>query len=84
MGLDIRQTALSFLLTLRHNSVMSFSNFKSESNVTPNNFSWELAARRIPSIETISGFLVLSKIWDFPGLAFKWFKLAEKFSCRGL
>ena len=33
---------------------------------------WELAAIEIPSTETISGFLELSKMWDFPGLAFKW------------
>ena len=50
---------------------MCFSNFNSESIVTPCNFSWELKARGILSIKTISGFLVQSKIWDFPGLAFK-------------
>ena len=33
---------------------------------------WELAAIEIPSTETISGFLELSEMWDFPGLAFKW------------
>ena len=51
---------------------MWFSNFNSESVITPSNFSWELAAIEIPSTETISGFLELSKISDFPGLAFKW------------
>ena len=39
---------------------------------------WELAARGIPSIETISSLLVLSKIWDFPGLAFKWLFLNQR------
>ena len=70
MKLDMRQRALIFLLTLRHISVMWFSNFNSESIVTPSNFSWGLAAIEIPSTETISGFFELSKIWDFPGLAF--------------
>ena len=70
MKLDIRQRALIFLLTLRHISVMWFSNFNSESIITPSNFSWELAAKEIPSTETFSSFLELSKIWDFPGLAF--------------
>ena len=50
----------------------------SESIVTPSHFSWELAAREIPSTETISGFLELSKIWDFPGLAFKWLFLNQR------
>ena len=39
---------------------------------------WELVARGIPSIETISSLLVLSKIWDFPGLAFKWLFLNQR------
>ena len=78
MKLDIRQRALIFLLTLRHISVMWFSNFNSESIITPSNFSWELAAIEIPSTETISGFLELSKIWDFPGLAFKWLFLNQR------
>ena len=38
--------------------------------MTPSNFSWGLAAIEIPSTKTISGFFELSKIWDFPGLAF--------------
>ena len=49
---------------------MRFSNFNSESIITTSNFLWELAAREIRSTETISGFLELSKIWDFPRLAF--------------
>ena len=53
MELDIQQIVLSLLLTFRHNSVMWFSNFNSEFIVTRSNFSWELAARGIPSIETI-------------------------------
>ena len=57
---------------------MWISNFNSESLVTPSNFSLELAARGIPSIETISGLLVLSKIWDFPGLVFKWLFLNQR------
>ena len=57
---------------------MWFSNFNYESIVTPSNFLWELAARGIPSIETISGLLVLSKIWDFPWLAFKWLFLNQQ------
>ena len=57
---------------------MRFSNFNSEGIVTPSNFSWELAARGIPSIETISSLLVLSKIWDFPELAFKWLFLNQR------
>ena len=57
---------------------MWFSNFDSESIITPSNFSWELAAIEIPSTETISGFLELSKIWDFPGLAFKWLFLNQR------
>ena len=64
--------SIIFLPNLKHNSLMWFSNFNYESIVTPSNFLWELAARGIPSIETISSLLVLSKIWDFPGLAFKW------------
>ena len=52
MKLDIRQRALIFLLTLRHISVMWFSNFNSESIITPSNFSWELAAIEIPSMRT--------------------------------
>ena len=65
---------------------MRFSNFHSESIVTPSNFSWELEARGTSSIETISGFLVLSKIWDFPGTAYKWLflHLMEKFRCRSI
>ena len=51
MELDIQQTALSFLLTLRHNSVMWFSNFNSESIGMPSNFSWELAARGIHQLK---------------------------------
>ena len=51
MELDIQQTALSFLLTLRHNSVMWFSNFNSESIGLPSNFSWELAARGIHQLK---------------------------------
>ena len=51
MELDIRQTALRCLLTLRHNSVMWFSNFNSESIETPSNFSWELAARGIHQLK---------------------------------
>ena len=78
MVLDIQQRALSFLLTLRHNSVMSFSNFNSKSIVTPSTFSWELAAKRIVSVETISGFLVLSKMWDFSGLTFQWLFLNQR------
>ena len=58
-------------------SLMWFSNFNYESIVTPCNFSWELAAREIPSTETISSLLALSKIWDFPGLAFKWLFLSQ-------
>ena len=50
----------------------------SESIVTPSHFSWELAAREIPSIETISGLLILSKIWDFPVLTFKWLFLYQQ------
>ena len=57
---------------------MRFSNFNSEGIVTPNNFSWELAARGIPSIETISSLLVQSKIWDFPELTFKWLFLNQR------
>ena len=59
---------------------MWFSNFNSESIVTVSSFSWELAARGIPSIEIISSLLLLSKIWYFPGLAFKMviFKTTEK------
>ena len=63
---------LIFLLTLRNNFVVWFSNFNSESIITPSNFSWELATRGIPSTETVSGFLELSKIWDFPGSTCKW------------
>ena len=76
--LDIWQRACSvrfsenYLLTLRHNSVMRVSNVKSVSNITLKNFWWEFAARQISSTETISGFLALSKIGDFPRLAFKW------------
>ena len=66
------------LLTLRHSSVMSFSNFNSECIITPSNFSWELAAKDIPSTETILGFLGLSKILDLPGLAFKWLFLNQR------
>ena len=51
---------------------MSFSNFNSESIVIPSNFLYELAVRGIPSIKTISGFLLLGKIWDFPGLVSKY------------
>ena len=51
MELDIRQTVLRCLLTLRHNSVMWFSNFNSESIETPSNFSWELAARGIHQLK---------------------------------
>ena len=36
------------------------------------------SAREVPSIEAISGFLELSKIWDFPGLAFKWLFLNQQ------
>ena len=46
-------------------------NFNSESAVIPSNFLLKLVARGIPTTETISDFLELSKIWDFPGLAFK-------------
>ena len=77
MKLDIRQTALIFLLTMRHSSVTWFTNFNSEFIITPSNISWELAAREIPLPETISGFLELSKIWDFPWLAFKWLFLNQ-------
>ena len=56
---------------------MWFSDFNFESIITPSNFSWELAVRGDPSTETISGFLELSKIWDFPGLAFKWLFLNQ-------
>ena len=45
---------------------LSLIKVNSESIVTPSNFSWGFAARGIPSIETISGLLVLSKIWVFP------------------
>ena len=34
-------------------------------------------SKKIPSTETISGYLELSKIWDFPGLAFKWLFLNQ-------
>ena len=78
MKLDIRQRALIFLQTLRHISVIWFSNFNSESIITPSNFLCELAAREIPLTETISGFLELSKIWDFPGSAFKWLFLNQR------
>ena len=57
---------------------MSFSNFSSESIITPVIFSWELAARRISSTETIKDLLELSKIWDFPGFAFKWLFLNQQ------
>ena len=68
---------------------MWFSNFNSESTFTPTNFLLELVATWIPSIETtetISGFLLLSKMQDFPWLDFKllFFKPTEKFSWRGL
>ena len=51
---------------------MSFPNCNSKSIITLSNFSWELAAREIPLVKIISGFSELSKIWHFPGLAFKW------------
>ena len=57
---------------------MLFSNFNSESIVTPSNFSRELAARGILPIETTSGLMVLSKIWGFPALAFKWLFLNQR------
>ena len=57
---------------------MWFWNFNTEFIVTPSNFSGEFAARTIPSIETISDFLVLSKTWGFPGLAFKWLFLNQR------
>ena len=46
--------------------------------MTPSNFLWKLVAIEIPSTETISGFLELSKISDFPGLAFKWLFLNQR------
>ena len=61
MELDIQLSALSFLLTLRHNSAMWFSNFNPESIVTRSNFLWELAVRGIPSIETISGLYLVAE-----------------------
>ena len=77
MKLDIWQRALIFFPTLKHNSLMWFLNFNYESVVIPSTFLWELSARGIPSIETISSSLVLSKIWDFPGLAFIWLFLNQ-------
>ena len=72
MKLDILQTVLSFFLTLKHNFVVRFSKFNSESNITSNYLLLKIAARGILSIETVSSFLVLTKIWDFPRLAFNW------------
>ena len=72
MKLDILQTVLSFFLTLKHNFVVRFSKFNSESNITSNYLLLKIAARGILSIETVSSFLVLTKIWDFPRLAFHW------------
>ena len=57
---------------------MQFSSFNTESVVTPSNLLWELAAKGIPLLEIISGFLVLSKTWDFPGLALKCFFLDQR------
>ena len=62
MELDIWQRALSYLITLWHNSVIWFWNFNSESIVTVSNFLWELTTRGITSVERISAFLVLSNI----------------------
>ena len=62
MELDIWQRALSYLITLWHNSVIWFWNFNSESIVTVSNFLWELTTRVITSVERISAFLVLSNI----------------------
>ena len=60
------------MLILRHNSKLLLSKFNPESIVRPNNFSLYLAVRGISSIQTISGFLMLREMWDFPGSAFKW------------
>ena len=68
MKYDMRQRGLNFWLTLTHlkfNSVMGLSNINSESIVTLIKFLLKLAARGIPLIEPISGFLLLSKVWDF-------------------
>ena len=47
---------------------MRISNFNSDSIKTPDYFLSKLVAKRIPSVENITGFLVLSKASDFPGL----------------
>ena len=77
MKLDILQTVLSFFLTLKHNFVVRFSKFNSEPNITSNYLLLKIAARGILSIETVSGFLVLTKMWDFTRLAFNWLFLKQ-------
>ena len=76
MKLDIQQRVLGLLLTSRHNFVMWFSNVNTKPIVIHSNSSLKLVAKE-PSIETIAGFLLESKKWDFPKLAFKWLYLNQ-------